>query len=202
MIPASRRRLLVLYVLVAAMLAALGGRLWYLQALNGPQFRALAVQNQTRDIVVPAVRGEILDDGRPLVTNQTALVVVSVNMMELSQQSDGGAAVLHRLARLLGMSYNQLKAKTTLCTRGVKQPCWTGSPTSRSRSMSMSATRTCCKSWKSPSLYPDVTAQVQPVVYYPSSGWREPGAGPRLPAADHVAGDGAAAPHGHRLLRR
>ena len=102
MIPASRRRLLVLYVVLAAMLAALGGRLWYLQALNGTQYRALAVANQTRDIVVPAVRGEILDDdGRQLVTNQTSLVV-SVNMMQLSRQGRrrcGGAAPARAAAR-------------------------------------------------------------------------------------------------------
>ena len=102
MIPASRRRLVVLYVIVAAMLAVLGGRLWYLQALNGPQFRALAVENQTRAIVVPAVRGEILDDeGRQLVMNQTALVV-SVDMMQLSQQArrrDGGPAAARAAAR-------------------------------------------------------------------------------------------------------
>jgi penicillin-binding protein 2 len=168
MIPASRRRLMVLYVVVAAMLAALGGRLWYLQALNGPQYRALAVENQTRNIVVPAVRGEILDDGgRQLVMNQTSLVV-SVNMMQLSQQHDGGTAVLHRLARLLGMSYNVLKGKTTLCTRGVKQPCWTGSPYQPIPVDDKVSNQDALEVMEEPALYAGVTAQVQPIVYYPS----------------------------------
>ena len=35
MIPASRRRLVVLYVVVAALLISLGGRLWYLQVMTG-----------------------------------------------------------------------------------------------------------------------------------------------------------------------
>jgi hypothetical protein len=62
-----------------------------------------------------------------MVTNQTALVV-SVDMMNLSQQPGGAAPVLHRLAPLLGMSYALLQQKTRLCTKGVPQPCWAGSP--------------------------------------------------------------------------
>src|ERR1035441_6034702 len=79
----SRRRLLVLYVIAAAMLVSLGGRLWYLQVMNTTAFTKLAAANQTRNVIVPAVRGQILDDvGNRLVTNTTALVV-SVDMMNL-----------------------------------------------------------------------------------------------------------------------
>ncbi len=77
---------------------------------------------------MPAVRGQILDDvGNQLVTNQTALVV-SVDMMTLDQQPGGATPVLQRLAPLLGMSYTQLSEQTRLCTKGVPQPCWAGSP--------------------------------------------------------------------------
>ncbi len=101
----SRRRLVLVYVLAAAMLISLGGRLYYLQVMNSSSFTKLAEQNQTRDVIVPAVRGQILDDvGNQLVTHTTALVV-SVDMMTLSQQSGGAAPVLRRLAPLLGMSY-------------------------------------------------------------------------------------------------
>jgi penicillin-binding protein 2 len=174
MIPASRRRLLVLYVVVAAMLATLGGRLWFLQVMNGTQFRSLALANQTRTIVVPAVRGQILDDeGRSLVTNQTSLVV-SVDMMQLSQQSDGGSAVLHRLAQLLGMSYNLLKAKTTLCTKGVKPPCWSGSPYQPIPVDDKVSDQDALQIMEEPGQYHGITAQVQPVVYYPSPGGANP----------------------------
>jgi len=44
----SRRRLLVLYVIAAAMLVSLGGRLWYLQVMNTTAFTKLAAANQTR----------------------------------------------------------------------------------------------------------------------------------------------------------
>ena len=47
-------------------------------------------------------------------------------MMNLSQQPGGAAPVLHRLAPLLGMSYQLLADKTRLCTKGVPQPCWAG----------------------------------------------------------------------------
>jgi penicillin-binding protein 2 len=167
MIPASRRRLVVLYVVVAVMLATLGGRLWYLQVMNGTQYKTLAMANQTRTIVVPAVRGQIFDDaGRALVTNQTSLVV-SVDMMQLSRERDGGSAVLHRLARLIGMPYNLLKSKVTLCTRGVKPPCWAGSPYQPIPVDDKVSDEDALQIMEQATLYPGVTAQVQPVVYYP-----------------------------------
>jgi len=128
MMSASRRRLLVLYVVVFTLLITLGGRLWYIQVMNGTSYVKLASQNQTRKIIVPAVRGQILDDeGNPLVANRTELVV-SVDMMTLSQRSDGGTSVLKRLAPMLNMPYQLLAEKTRLCTAKVKQPCWAGSP--------------------------------------------------------------------------
>ena len=84
MIPRSRRRLFGLYVLTVAAVVVLGGRLWYLQVLDTTQYKALAQVNQTRQIVVPAVRGAITDDtGTPFVRNETEMVV-SVNMLDLS----------------------------------------------------------------------------------------------------------------------
>jgi penicillin-binding protein 2 len=164
---ASRRRLVVLYVVAAAMLISLGGRLWYVQVMNNTAFTKLAAQNQTRDLLVPAVRGQILDDvGNQLVTNQTALVV-SVDMMTVSQQPDGGAAVLHRLSRLLGMSYKVLSEKVRLCTKGVSQPCWAGSPYQPIPVDQNASDRVALQVLEEQKEYPGVTAQVQPVVDYP-----------------------------------
>ncbi len=167
MIPASRRRLFVLYLLVAAMLVALGGRLWYLQVMDGTQYKQLAAANQTREVVVPAVRGEILDDeGNPLVSNRSSLVV-SVNMSDLSQTPDGGQSVLRRLASLLGMSYTTLSQKVRLCTAGVPAPCWTGSPYQPIPVDQQVSVRTALQIMEEPTEFPGVTAQVQPVVDYP-----------------------------------
>jgi penicillin-binding protein 2 len=164
---ASRRRLLVLYVIAAAMLISLGGRLWYLQVMNNTAFTKLAAANQTRSVIVPAVRGQILDDaGNRLVTNQTALVV-SVDMMTLSQQPGGAAPVLHRLASLLGVSYQLLTAKTRLCTAGVPQPCWAGSPYQPIPVAQHVSARVALQVLEEPKQFPGVTAQVQPVIEYP-----------------------------------
>jgi penicillin-binding protein 2 len=175
MIPASRRRLAVLYVLVAAALVALGGRLWYVQVLNTAQYKALAAANQTRQVVVPAVRGGIVDDlGQPLVRNQTSMVV-SVNMSTLSQTtSDDGQSVLRRLAPLLGMSYKDLSEKTRLCTRGVPAPCWTGSPYQPIPVDQRVSMRTALQIMEEPNQFPGVTAGVEPVVDYPMPDGADP----------------------------
>jgi penicillin-binding protein 2 len=170
----SHRRLIILYVLVAAMLVSLGGRLWYLQVLNTTAFTKLAAQNQTRNVTVPAVRGQILDDvGNQLVTNQTALVV-SVNMMQLSQQADGGKAVLQRLAPMLGMSYQALSQKVRLCTKGVPQPCWAGSPYQPIPVDQNVSAQVALQVMEEPKLYPGVSAQVQPVITYPQPAGANP----------------------------
>ncbi len=171
---ASRRRLLVLYVVAAAMLISLGGRLWYLQVMNNTAFTKLAAANQTRDVIVPAVRGQILDDlGNRLVTNQTAMVV-SVDMMDLSQQPGGAAPVLRRLATLLGMSDQQLTEKTRLCTRTVSQPCWNGSPYQPIPVDQDVSDQLALQVMEEQKEFPDVTAQVQPVVDYPEPDGADP----------------------------
>jgi penicillin-binding protein 2 len=164
---ASRRRLLVLYVLAAAMLVSLGGRLYYLQVMNTTAFTKLADANQTRNVIVPAVRGQILDDvGNRLVTNSTALVV-SVDMMTLSQQPGGATPVLHRLAPLLGLPYQLLSEKTRLCTKGVPQPCWAGSPYQPIPVAQDVSPRVALQVMEQQDKFPGVTAQVQPVIQYP-----------------------------------
>src|ERR1700733_7481564 len=168
MIPRSRKRLLGLYVIALAMLVVLGGRLWYLQVLDTTQYKSLAAVNQTRSIVVPAVRGMITDDtGQALVTNQTSMTV-SVNMMQLSQTtSDDGKAVLARLAPLLHLSDKALAEKVRLCTRGVPQPCWTGSPYQPIPVAEHVSDTIALQIMEEPTLYPGVTAQLSPVTNYP-----------------------------------
>src|ERR1700733_13523299 len=168
MIPRSRRRLFGLYVLTVAAVVVLGGRLWYLQVLDTTQYKALAQVNQTRSIVVPAVRGAITDDtGSPLVRNQTEMVV-SVNMLDLSQHTtDNGAAVLKRLAPLLHLSDKTLTEKVRLCTRGVPQPCWTGSPYQPVPVAEHVSDATALQIMEQPKVFIGVTASLQPVTDYP-----------------------------------
>ncbi|HEY1822377.1 MAG TPA: penicillin-binding protein 2 [Trebonia sp.] len=168
MIPRSRKRLFGLYAIVMAFVVVLGGRLWYLQVLNTQQYKALASVNQTRSIVVPAVRGTITDDtGAALVDNQTSMTV-AVDMMQLSQTtSDDGKAVLARLAPLLHMSDETLSEKVRLCTRGVPQPCWTGSPYQPIPVAENVSDAIALQIMEEPKQFPGITAQVSPVVNYP-----------------------------------
>jgi penicillin-binding protein 2 len=175
MIPRSRRRLFGLYALTLAAVVVLGGRLWYLQVLDTTQYKALAQVNQTRQIVVPAVRGAITDDtGTPLVRNETEMVV-SVNMMDLSQQtSDDGAAVLKKLAPLLHLSDKTLAEKVRLCTKGVSQPCWTGSPYQPVPVAENVSDATALQIMEEPKVFIGVTASLQPVTDYPSPDGADP----------------------------
>jgi len=168
MIPRSRRRLFGLYALTLAAVVVLGGRLWYLQVLDTTQYKALAQVNQTRQIVVPAVRGGITDDtGTPFVRNETEMVV-SVNMMDLSQQTtDNGAAVLAKLAPLLHLSDKTLAEKVRLCTKGVPQPCWTGSPYQPVPVAENVSDATALQIMEEPKVFIGVTASLQPVTDYP-----------------------------------
>jgi penicillin-binding protein 2 len=166
MIPASRRRLAVLHVVVAALLIGLGARLWFVQVMAGKAYASEAKQEQTESVIVPSVRGEILDDsGHPIVDNTSALVV-SVNMSVLGQESDGGVSELHRLASLLGMKYQVLSDEVRPCTAKVRQPCWQGSPYQPIPVAQNVGDQAAMQVLESENQFPGVTAEVQPVVNY------------------------------------
>jgi penicillin-binding protein 2 len=166
MIPASRRRLAVLHLVVASLLIGLGARLWFVQVMSGSAFASQAKQEQTENVIVPPVRGEILDDaGSPMVDNRSALVV-SVNMSQLAQQPDGGVAELHRLAGVLGMKYQQLSDEVRICTATVHQPCWPGSPYQPIPVDQKVSDQVALQVMETGSEFPGVTAQVQPVINY------------------------------------
>jgi penicillin-binding protein 2 len=166
MIPASRRRLAVLYVIVAALLIGLGGRLWYLQVLTGTAYASLARQDQVRTVIVPSVRGQILDDlGAPLVGEKPSLVV-SVNMAVVSQRPRGGTPELRSLAALLGMRGATMLKKVRLCTAGVPQPCWAGSPYQPIPVDEHTTDKLAVQVLENHREFPGVTAQIQPVIRY------------------------------------
>ena len=166
MIPSSRRRLVALTAVVTSLLALVGGRLWYLQVMHRTAYTTAAAQDQTRTIIVPSVRGQILDDvGTPLVGNRTSMVV-SVNRVLLSQQSDGGVAELHRLAGLLGMNYGLLQQKLRICGPRIGQPCWQGSPYQPIPVQENVSPQVALQIMENQRDYPGVSALVQPVTQY------------------------------------
>ena len=55
------KRILIVAVLFSLVFSALVGRMVYLMAVNGSKYKALALQQQTKNIAVPPIRGAILD---------------------------------------------------------------------------------------------------------------------------------------------
>ncbi len=166
MIPASRPRLVVLSVVVAALLLGLATRVWYLQVKTGGAYVAQASSERVREVIEPAVRGPITDDlGAPMVDSHSALVI-SVSMPTLWKEPHGGAVVLRRLARLLHIGRHKIFREVRLCTAGVKQPCWPGSPYQPIPVAENVPAQVGLEVLENQRLYRGVTAAVQPVTHY------------------------------------
>jgi len=166
MIPASRPRLAVLSVVVAAMLAGLVVRIWYIQVNSASAYAAQATSERVRQVIEPPVRGPILDDlGSPVVSSHPALVI-SVSMPTLWKLSDGGVSVLRRLAALLRIKPRTMTREVRLCTVGVGQPCWPGSPYQPIPVAEHVPPDVALQVLEDQRLYPGVTAAIQPVTHY------------------------------------
>ncbi|GAA0376175.1 penicillin-binding protein 2 [Acrocarpospora corrugata] len=162
-----RTRFVVLHVMVLSLLAVLAVRLWQVQVVRGPEFVAVATETRTRDVVVPAIRGQILDSaGRPLVRNRSGLVV-SIDRTRLERMRDKGAGVLARLAAVLGSTPETLRERIRACGPGVTRPCWTGSPYQPIPVDDAVTTREALQILERQEDFPGVTAEVQAVREYP-----------------------------------
>ncbi len=165
--PGGRGRLLMLRVVVVSMLAVLAVRLWQVQVVRGAEFVAAATETRTRNVVVPAVRGQILDSGgRPLVRNRTALVV-SVDPTRFAHMRDGGKAVMERLGRVLGEPVKVLQQRIRPCGPKVSRPCWPGSPYRPIPIDQHVTTREALQILERQEAFPGVTAEVRAVREYP-----------------------------------
>jgi penicillin-binding protein 2 len=164
----ARARLSVVQVLVLALLATLGGRLWYLQVRSGPEFQAAAAANSLRSVATPAVRGDILDDqGHPLVDNEATLEVTA-DLSTLEHQPHGGIAVLDRLAALLGVPEQRIAQQIRLCSAKVSRPCWAGSPYQPVPVAANVPTAVGLEILEDHDKFPGITAQAAAVRAYPA----------------------------------
>src|SRR5882724_1607893 len=121
-------RLFVFRVLVISLVATLGARLYYLQILGKEKLTQTATAQHSREVVLPAPRGAIVDDrGRALVRNRSSLVI-TVNRSVLTSLDDDGESVLKRLAPIVKIPAATLARMITPCAKGVPKPCWRGSP--------------------------------------------------------------------------
>ncbi|WP_214110104.1 penicillin-binding protein 2 [Acrocarpospora catenulata] len=162
-----RTRFVVVHLTVITLLVVLGVRLWQVQVVRGAEFVEVATETRTRDVRVPAVRGQILDSvGRPLVRNRTALVV-SVDRNRLERLPDRGSAVLARLAAVLGADPVKLKERIRPCGPKVSRPCWPGSPYQPIPVDNHVSTRQALQILERQEDFPGVTAEIQAVREYP-----------------------------------
>ncbi|MEV4890750.1 penicillin-binding protein 2 [Nonomuraea sp. NPDC055795] len=142
-------------------------RLWDVQVRHGDDYARAAAEDHVRQVVVPQVRGGILDDrGRPLVRNRTRLAV-TVDHVALTRRRDGGRAVLDRLASVLGVPAARLAEQVRLCTAGVRPPCWPGSPYQPIPVAGEVSTRAALQIAERPELFPGVSADPVPVREHP-----------------------------------
>jgi len=104
-------RITIITVVLVAALATVLLRLWSLQVLSGPHYRALANDHGVLDVRVHPPRGEILDDtGKVLVDNRT---VMSLELRPSDLPSNGveRGEELRRLGSLLGLSQGAIRRK-------------------------------------------------------------------------------------------
>jgi penicillin-binding protein 2 len=84
-------------------------RLWYLQVLSGDKYKAEAQNNQVRNQVVHAPRGEITDrHGQVLVSNRTALAL-QLNMTELPTSHARRTKVFERLGDVADLTPKKIR---------------------------------------------------------------------------------------------
>ena len=124
-------RLTMLRVLALSMFFTLLARLFFIQIVNGQEYVQQATNNQTREVVVPAPRGLILDQLGRVLTGNKASLVVSVDRTEITAQADDGVATLTKLGKIVHQSVASIQQKLTLCGTDGAAPspiCWNGSP--------------------------------------------------------------------------
>lgn len=125
----TRLSLFVVQALIISLMMALLGRLFYLQVAATGKYKEAALNIQSRDIVVPATRGLIVDaSGVPLAMNRVGLAV-TVDRSVLDKQKDKGLSVLTRVSRILDLNPKDVWRHTRLCgeiTEGDKTGCWVG----------------------------------------------------------------------------
>ncbi|SDQ78663.1 penicillin-binding protein 2 [Thermostaphylospora chromogena] len=162
-----RSRLVLVHLLVTCLFCVLLGRLWQVQVVDGDRYARAASEDHVRHVVIPAVRGRIVDShGEPLVRNRTAMTVL-VDRTVLTGLPDEGRAVLRRLAALLDMDPREIGDRVRLCSEKASQNCWAGSPYQPIPVAEAIDERVAFQIVERPDDFPGVIAEPQPVRDYP-----------------------------------
>ena len=103
-------RLGVLALVATMLFGALGVRLWFLQAVEASSLQAAVDESSLRTVLIPPVRGQIIDaDGRLLAGNE-ATNTVAVDWAQIRKASDR-ATLFQRLSGWLGVTVADMEAR-------------------------------------------------------------------------------------------
>src|SRR4051794_13081810 len=102
-------RVAILGGIALVLFAVVFFRLWYLQVLSGDKYLAQAHNNQVRDILVQAPRGNVVDrNGNVLVDNRIGYAV-TISPDKLPQVNAAKTALYQRLSRVLGVPDREIR---------------------------------------------------------------------------------------------
>ena len=111
-------RLIILSIIFLCMFMSLVGRLFRLQIINGEEYLSTYLQTATRELDIPAVRGNIYDrNGNVLAYNELVYVVTIQDNGEYKNISEKSRAFL-KLARILNRHGNQVHGKLEMAIDG------------------------------------------------------------------------------------
>ena len=107
---APQVRLRIGFVLIAMVLSVFGGRLVQLQGLDPGSYAAMAAAEGSRDVILPATRGDILDrNGEPLAESVDGVMVIAdpalVNTDEAGNPVDRAPQLAKLLSTKLDVDY-------------------------------------------------------------------------------------------------
>jgi penicillin-binding protein 2 len=168
----SRLNVIVVQALVASLMFALMGRLFYLQVADTGKYQDAALSIQSRDIVTPAIRGAITDSsGTPLVMDRPGMVI-TIDRSVIDKLPDTGTAIIARVAKLLALTPADIFQRTRLCgelPQGSRTGCWNGTryqpiPVTRDATQAQAL-----KVLENADKYPGVDAEPVPIRTYPTT---------------------------------
>ncbi len=163
--------IVLMQFIVFSLLATLVGRLFYLQVSNTSTYKNVAAQIQSRDIITPSIRGEILDDqGRPLALDEPGLEI-TVNRSVIDKLPNHGMKALAKLGLLIGKSGSDLYYQTRLCGE-LKFPnpsCWKGNVFQPIPVTVHATQNVALKILENQDSYPGINAVQVPVRSYPQT---------------------------------
>jgi penicillin-binding protein 2 len=169
----SRLNLIIIEVLIASLIIALFGRLFYLQIAAGFKYRNAALSVQSRDVITPGVRGAITDSsGVPMAMDLPGLVI-TIDRSVIDKLPDKGESVITRVAHLIGKSRDDVWIGTRLCGElpiGERAGCWKGTKFQPIPVTSTATQAQALKVLENADSYTGVDAQQTPVRSYPALG--------------------------------